>query len=263
MTLTFFVKNQIIDRTDDFDIIIDTTENQSENDNEDVEVEDETENQIIERTDDFEVVADSVNYLKAKFTFTEDWTGFTKLISFRHCCTVVSTVLDENDEITIPFEVVKNPGFIFSLVGIKDDVKITTNVYKIRIKESGYEEGASPDIPPIPIYEGLIGGQARMVLGKNSDADFDYNFKWIQDFNYNAEMSMDDRLNLLVPKRLNVIPTLDDAANNDTAMLYVDNNGIDSKISISGLRTRMIKQGDEIPANLQKGEYLFLEIKEE
>lgn len=220
-------------------------------------------NQIIERTDDFEIVADSVNYLELKFTFTEDWTGFTKLISFKYCMTVVSTALDEHDVAVVPFEVIKNPGFIFSLVGNKDDVRITTNVEKVNLKRSGFEEGSSPLPPSRDIWDGLEGGQTRMVLGKNSDADFDYNFKWIQDFNYNAEMSMDDKFETYVPKRLSIIPTIDDAADNDAAMLYVDNNGVDSKISISGLRNRMIKQSDEIPANLQKGEYLFLEIKED
>lgn len=107
------------------------------------------------------------------------------------------------------------------------------------------------------------------------DVNIDDKISIIPPYNHNELHNLDyehsghtgfastEHLNLLVPKRLSVLPTLDDMANNDTAMLYVDNNGNDSKISISKLRKRMIKQGDSIPTDLQAGEYLFLEIKED
>lgn len=75
------------------------------------------------------------------------------------------------------------------------------------------------------------------------------------------------QLNLLkdstVPKRLNMLQDLDVKANKDKVYLYADNNGVDSKVSINSMLKAFIRKDIEVPVDMQPGEYLFLEQKEE
>lgn len=56
--------------------------------------------QFIRRIDN--EIADNAKYLKLSFDFTDDWTDFNKLISFRCCSTVISTAL-HNNKVVVPF----------------------------------------------------------------------------------------------------------------------------------------------------------------
>ena len=70
-----------------------------------------------------------------------------------------------------------------------------------------------------------------------------------------------EQLNLLVPKRLNTIPNLSNMADRKQAYVYIDNNGSDSKISISNMLSCFLRKGETVPDDMQVGEYLFLEKK--
>lgn len=70
-----------------------------------------------------------------------------------------------------------------------------------------------------------------------------------------------EQLNLLVPKRLSTLPNIDSRSNRKNAYLYIDNGGNDSKISISTMLGCLLRNGDEVPDDMQAGEYLFLEKK--
>lgn len=77
------------------------------------------------------IVAGSKNYLKAHFTFSEDWDGCKKAASFwrgkeEHA------VLLMNDECVIPEEVLVGMTFGVSVLGQKDDVQIPTNQTTVR-----------------------------------------------------------------------------------------------------------------------------------
>jgi hypothetical protein len=71
------------------------------------------------------------------------------------------------------------------------------------------------------------------------------------------------QLTLLVPKRLSTLPNLSATADRTKANLYVDNDGNDSKVAIATMLNYMLRKGETVPSDMQKGEYLFLELKEE
>lgn len=72
-----------------------------------------------------------------------------------------------------------------------------------------------------------------------------------------------EHLNLLVPRRLSTMPRLNMNSNRQNAYIYIDNNGVDSKVDISTLLGCLIRKGDSVPQDMQPNEYLFLEIKED
>ena len=72
-----------------------------------------------------------------------------------------------------------------------------------------------------------------------------------------------EQLTLLVPKRLSTLPNLSAIADRTKANVYVDNDGNDSKVAIATMLNYMLRKGDTVPSDMQKGEYLFLEIKED
>lgn len=60
--------------------------------------------------------------------------------------------------------------------------------------------------------------------------------------------------------RLNTLPDLDRSSNRLNALMYVDDDGTKSKISVSELGQLFIRRDDHKPSDMQSGEYLFLEI---
>ena len=110
-------------------------------------------NQIIERTDNQRVVARSLNYLKAKFTFSEDWTGYKTAI-FSRDESNYEMLLDDSDECYIPHEVLENEGE-FSVSVVCGD-RITANKEYIYVEQTGYIPGETPDAPTPDIYEQII-----------------------------------------------------------------------------------------------------------
>ena len=71
------------------------------------------------------------------------------------------------------------------------------------------------------------------------------------------------QLNLLVPKRLSTLPNLSALSDRTKANLYVDDNGNDTKVAIATMLNFILRKGEQIPNDMQKGEYLFLELKED
>lgn len=71
------------------------------------------------------------------------------------------------------------------------------------------------------------------------------------------------QLTLLVPKRLSTLPNLSATADRTKANLYVDNDGNDSKVAMATMLSYLLRKGENVPSDMQKGEYLFLELKED
>lgn len=67
--------------------------------------------------------------------------------------------------------------------------------------------------------------------------------------------------NRVVPRRLNMFSTVENS-DRRKCILYVDNNGKDSQISMAEMLSKIIRTSDARPADLQTGEYLFLEKEE-
>lgn len=109
-------------------------------------------------------ISDSIRYEKIKFNFPSGWNGYTKTVIFKNLDKAISVVLncDNNlctgvDECYVPHEVIKTPEFTVSVFGTKEDSRITTSRVRVKVLQSGYEEGDIPLEPTLEVYEQLVG----------------------------------------------------------------------------------------------------------
>lgn len=110
--------------------------------------------QNISRLDLLKLVSGSRNYVKAQFSFTDDWNGTTKTARFTCNETTYDMLLDDEDSCLIPWEVINESGF-FEVSVFGGDL-ITVDTSRVYVIESGYTEGGYP-VPPTPsIYEQVI-----------------------------------------------------------------------------------------------------------
>ena len=79
--------------------------------------------------------------------------------------------------------------------------------------------------------------------------------------------NLEKRVSLLeqttVPKKLSLLPDVNPTSSRSSILLYADDNGKSCKISIKELLSKQIRTSSIVPDDLQEGEYLFLELKEE
>ena len=109
-------------------------------------------NQIITRTDNFSVVGDSRKYLKAHFSFSEEWDGINTAI-FKNGEDVFCVVLPDDNLCLVPWEVIKPPYFTVSVFG--GDL-ITANIVSVAVEKSGYTEGETPEEPTPDVYTQIL-----------------------------------------------------------------------------------------------------------
>ena len=113
-------------------------------------------NQIIKRTDHFRPAALSQNYLRAGFTFSEDWDDDVDKIAIftTQCGRSYEVILDENDECGVPWEVLTEPGYFF--VSAYSGDRITATKASVYIEDTGYvEDPTATSDPSIDIYAQL------------------------------------------------------------------------------------------------------------
>lgn len=112
-----------------------------------------------------EVVSDSVEYLKVKFEYSDDWQGYTKTAVFTNEALdkSVAVVLEEGSSLYIgentclvPYEVIKAPEFRVSVFGIKGESLITASAGYVEVVASGYCEGDEPASPSQSEYQQII-----------------------------------------------------------------------------------------------------------
>ncbi len=126
-------------------------------------------------------VSDSVKYETVKFEFPEKWKGYTKTAVFKNGETVLSIILNSDndlcigvDECYIPHEVIKYPQFTVSVFGVSGDSVATTEQAVIGVRQSGYAEGDAPDDPTPTEYQQLINlanGTKQIAQSVRDDAD--------------------------------------------------------------------------------------------
>ena len=122
--------------------------------------------QIITRTDQNQVVANSKNYLKAKFSFTEEWQG-KKTALFKHKSQnlVYELWLDENDICFVPWEVIKSGSFFVSVVCGE---LITTSNACVDVDDSGFNGDKFHPTDPTPtVYSQIL----KIAQSVRDDAD--------------------------------------------------------------------------------------------
>ena len=113
-------------------------------------------NQIIKRTDHFRPAALSQNYLRAGFTFSEDWDNDADKIAIftTQCGRSYEVILDEADECGVPWEVLTSPGYFF--VSAYSGDRITATKASVYIEDTGYvEDPTATSDPSIDIYAQL------------------------------------------------------------------------------------------------------------
>ena len=91
--------------------------------------------QLIKRADNDIIVANSTEYLTAVFNFSQDWKGYIKTAIFTHSSGSIAIKLNENDEITADNNLSLLAGsYVVSVVGIKGDSKIITNIVPLTVQ---------------------------------------------------------------------------------------------------------------------------------
>ena len=76
-----------------------------------------------------------------------------------------------------------------------------------------------------------------------------------------SSKQLEELNNKVIPRRINMFPKLDNS-DRRKCILYVDNNGKDSQISMADMLSKIIRTSDTRPNDMQTGEYLFLEKEE-
>lgn len=117
------------------------------------------------------IVADSQDYLKARFKFTSDWDETVKIALFSRDETNIRAMLDENNIVTVPYQVLAGEGkFDISVFGNNrenaDNLVITSSVITLKIKKSGLKNGETFD----ESVAGLEGGVLYEITGKVTEA---------------------------------------------------------------------------------------------
>ena len=92
--------------------------------------------QIIEAdpTCDFSgLVSGTSGYLKAKFSFSKDWNGCTKVVGFysSYGDEYPPQVLDKDNSCMIPDEALKRETFFIKVIAKRNKFLITTNKFKV------------------------------------------------------------------------------------------------------------------------------------
>lgn len=94
---------------------------------------------------------------KMQFEFCPTWNGFAKTAIFYRNENEVYNVLLANDECVIPSEVLHDQGrFYFGVFGIKDNLRLTSEVLKYDVVKGSFILGQDPEEPTPGIYEQLL-----------------------------------------------------------------------------------------------------------
>lgn len=111
-------------------------------------------NQIITRTDRNQVIANSSDYLEAEVTFSEEWTGLEKTMTFKNG-DVLYTIVLNNDKILQENHLNLGVGtWKVSIQGVAGDQKIVTNESNLAVNASGWV--GSEAIPPESVWNQLL-----------------------------------------------------------------------------------------------------------
>lgn len=95
---------------------------------------------------------------KIKFEFSSNWDGLAKTaIFYKDEYNSYSVLIDENNEVIIPNEVLRNEGmFFFGVFGVSDEKIKTTEVICYRVVEGAIRENRKESDPTPDIYEQIL-----------------------------------------------------------------------------------------------------------
>ena len=114
-------------------------------------------NQILQRTDANVIVANSTDYLEVEATFSSDWNGLEKTIQFVNGEIVYTFLMVQDSSVyKVTADKHLNLGvgtWKVSVKGIADDTRIVTNAANLSVHASGWAGDAEP---PQDVYEQLL-----------------------------------------------------------------------------------------------------------
>ena len=106
--------------------------------------------QVISRSDKNTVVAGSKNYVRARFILrTDDWARPITAIFGGY-----TYLLDDNNECTVPWEVLQQPGKV-EVSAFCGDLH-TANIAVVSVEKTGYKSGETPKDPTPDVYQQFL-----------------------------------------------------------------------------------------------------------
>lgn len=140
--------------------------------------------QIISRIDKNKLVSGSQRYVRARFSFSEDWNDATKVAIFKTGAYPLHVLL-EDDECEVPWEVLQSDGIIEVSVFGNDEngVLSTVNSCQINIEKSGYCNGFAGVAPTPSVYEQILERLAMIEATLNIEKIKDFVKEDIKELN--------------------------------------------------------------------------------
>lgn len=148
------------------------------------------------------------------------------------------------DKIKVSYNDSKNIGIDIKQTNLKVNIQnqqsIGIDIKNPNLKVSGKEN-----------YKFVIEGEHKNLKGLDFESSGHTGFA--------SEKQISLLRQSCVPKDLSILPEYNLSSNRKNAYIYIDNNGTPQKVSARNLLSTIIRTSDEIPNDLQVGEYLFLE----
>lgn len=124
---------------------------------------------VVKPKGSYQAVADSINYLKLKFDFSDEWKDCERIVA-----TAISRLDDSvtdsrqvvNGIYDVPTALIEVPGFVFGLAGydIDGNVKITTQKYQVAVKASGFSKDITePSVEQKNAFDEAMAETAKAV----------------------------------------------------------------------------------------------------
>ena len=202
-----------------------------------------------------QVVNLSENYLVLSFTFSEDWESTGKFVLYPMEDGTVLRQGINNDKTVVPADVLTGDKFYFTVYGINNNERITTNLVKVNLLKSGYTDDAvtpgEDELTPSVVEEIYIALEEKVVkeTGKGlSTNDFTNQYKSLIDNSQSLRIaavdqtSTRDQFTATIPNltvnHSTIIGLLNSKGyNNDNATLMV--NDVEKPVYVGNAPIRM------------------------
>ena len=116
-------------------------------------------NEKITKRPDIKLLTGNIGTYTFIFDFDEHWQGLLKFASFTNALETY-VVEAKNDSVTIPSEILENPGLwsfgVFATNGEDNIKRISSNLLEFEVVKGAYSEGLTPQTPTPDIWEALF-----------------------------------------------------------------------------------------------------------
>ena len=173
-----------------------------------------------------QVVDLSENYLVLSFAFSDDWVNTGKFVLYPMTDGTVLRQGISNDKTVVPADVLTGDKFYFTVYGINNNERITTNLVKVNLLKSGYTPDAvtpgEDELTPSALEE------IYMALDEKADINTVYTKTEIDNLIHDMENKMvfeidktiietEETLNMFVQVRKDGFPAV-----NKTVNIYME-----------------------------------------